>query len=301
MVPNRGLVEEAHRNGVRVLLSLGGWGWDKQFAAVMSDAEAEKRYVQGVLELVDGFDYDGIDLDWEYPDSAKEVEGFARLCAVFRKELDAIGSRKGRKMELTMAAAANVSTLEWLPNSVLLENMDWINVMTYDMAGEWTDYAGHHAPLFASSKQPGTPRSAELSIQYLLKRGIPAKRMALGLPLYGKGFAVSEPYSSTKEKRQGTRPPGGNFARLTQLQTERGWTRKWDAETKVPWLIAPDGSGVVGYDDAESMSLKTEWAMKQGLRGVFFWEVAGDRLPDGSNPLQKAARAKLGEASKRTE
>ena len=47
---------------------------------------------------------------------------------------------------------------------------------------------------------------------------------------------------------------------------------------------------VIGYDDAESVAIKTEWAMEQGFRGVFFWQVAADRLPDGSHPLQEAAR-----------
>jgi len=46
----------------------------------------------------------------------------------------------------------------------------------------------------------------------------------------------------------------------------------------------------VPYDDAESVALKTEWAKKQGFRGVFFWQVAADRLPDGTNPLQEASR-----------
>jgi chitinase len=46
---------------------------------------------------------------------------------------------------------------------------------------------------------------------------------------------------------------------------------------------------VIGYDDAESVALKTEWAMKQGFRGVFFWQIQGDRLSDGTNPLQEAA------------
>ena len=69
--------------------------------------------------------------------------------------------------------------------------------------------------------------------------------------------------------------------------------RQWDDETKNPWLIAPDRSGVIGYDDAQSASLKTEWAMKLGLRGVFFWEIGADRLEDGTNPLQEASRARL--------
>ena len=50
---------------------------------------------------------------------------------------------------------------------------------------------------------------------------------------------------------------------------------------------------VIGYDDAESVAFKTEWAMKQGFRGVFFWQIGADLMPDNTNPLQQAARAKL--------
>jgi chitinase len=66
--------------------------------------------------------------------------------------------------------------------------------------------------------------------------------------------------------------------------------RQWDDETKNPWLIAPDRSVVIGYDDAESVVLKTDWALSRGFRGVFFWQIGADRLPDGTNPLQAAAR-----------
>ena len=138
-----------------MLVSLGGWGWDKQFASIVSKPDAEDRYVKSVLAIVDENDYDGIDLDWEYPDTEKEVVGFERLTRRFRKELDAIGARKGRPMFVTMAASANPGTLKWLGKEFLLETMDWINVMTYDFTGDWTNYAGHHSPLFASSKQPG--------------------------------------------------------------------------------------------------------------------------------------------------
>jgi chitinase len=290
-VPSRELAAEAHKAGVKVLLSLGGWGWDKQFASIVSKPEAEERYVKAVLDLVDGFDYDGIDLDWEYPDTKEEVVGFERLTRRFRKDLDAIGTKKGRPIVLTMAASSNSGTLKWLGKDFLLETMDWINVMTYDYAGDWTDYAGHHSPLFASSKQPGSSRrSTELTMKYLLEeRGLPANRLAVGLPLYGKGFGVSEPYASTKGVAK-KRIPQGNYHNLQRLRDEQGWTRRWDDETKNPWLVAPEGAMVIGYDDAESLTIKTDWAMKQGFRGVFFWQVAGDRLADGTNPLQEAAR-----------
>jgi chitinase len=190
--PNRELTTAAHKAGVKVLISLGGWGWDRQFAAIASRPEAEERYAAKVISIVDEFDYDGIDFDWEYPDTDKEVPGFERMTRRFRKELDAIGVKKARRMFVTMAASSNPGTLKWLSKDFLLETMDWINVMTYDYTGEWTDYAGHHSPLFGSSKQPGrNPRSTAATMKYLLEeRGLPANRLAVGIPLYGRGFAV---------------------------------------------------------------------------------------------------------------
>lgn len=295
-VPSRKLVQEAHEAGVKALLSLGGWGWDEQFAAMARDGEAEDRFVRAVLELVEKFDYDGIDLDWEYPDTPEEVVGFDRLARRFRSALDAMGVSKQREMLQTIAVSSHPGTLKWLSNELLLSTMDWVNVMTYDMAGDWTDYAGHHAPLHASPKQPGQPNSCEVTIRHLLDRGMPAERLALGIPLYGRGFAAAEPYAPAKKPAPGARQPGGNYSRLFVLQNEHGWKKVRDEQTKVPWLLAPDGNGVIGFDDPESVALKTGWAMSLGLRGVFFWEIAADRTPDGANPLQESSRGAMDEA-----
>jgi chitinase len=294
LVPNRELTAEAHKAKVKVLLSLGGWGWDQQFFAIVSKPEAEDRYVKAVMEIIDTCDYDGIDLDWEYPDTPEEVVGFERLTRRFRRDLDAVGTRKGRAMVLTMAASSNPGTLKWLDKAFLLETMNWINVMTYDYAGDWTSYAGHNSPLFASSKQPGgTPRSTEASLKFLLEeRGMPADRLAVGIPLYGRGFAVPEPYASTKGIAK-KRMPNGAYSNLHKLLHDQNWTRQWDEQTKTPWLLSPDRSMVIGYDDVESVTLKTDWARKQGFRGVFFWQIDEDRMPDGTNPLQEASRKAL--------
>lgn len=295
-VPDSAFVAEAHSHGVRVLLSVGGWGWDAQFAAMVLDGAAEHRYVEAVLTIVDENDYDGIDLDWEYPDSREEIPGFQRLAERLRAGLDAIGTRKGRSMELTMAAAAHPRTLAWLPDRLILETLDWVNVMTYDYAGGWTAFAGHHAPLQPSSKAPVSGRqSIETTFGYLLgERGLPPERFALGLPLYGRAFAVGEPYASTAD----TKDAGRAYTHLQVLDlAQAGWTRHWDAETQTPWLFAPERNIVLGYDDAESIRTKTRWAKRRGLRGVFFWEVSQDRNEAGDNTLQVAAKAALTSSS----
>jgi chitinase len=198
-------------------------------------------------------------------------------------------------MLVTMAASSNEGTLRWLNKDFLLETMDWVNVMTYDMAGDWTDYAGHNAPLFASSREPGRRgHSTARVVEYLLDDlRWPADHVALGIPLYGRGFAVKEPYASTKGAPRMPRGEGGRYSRIAEMLAGPGWKRVFDDETKVPWLIADDGHAVIGYDDAESTTIKGAWARSKGLRGVFFWEVAGDRMPDGSHPLQEAARRGL--------
>ena len=94
-VPNRELTSEAHKHGVRVILSLGGWGWDANFAAMTLDRTAEDRYVQAIMTIVDEFDYDGIDLDWEYPDTPIEVVGFEWLTRRWDGSMNLAGKRVG--------------------------------------------------------------------------------------------------------------------------------------------------------------------------------------------------------------
>ena len=76
--------------------------------------------MKSIMEMVDEFDYDGIDLDWEYPDTQEEVVGFERLCRRFRKQLDELVVQKGRHLAQTMAAAANPPT-----SSGLATNCFW--------------------------------------------------------------------------------------------------------------------------------------------------------------------------------
>lgn len=288
-VPDTDFARRAHARGVKVLISLGGWGWDHQFAQMVLDPAAEQRYVASVLQLVDEADYDGLDLDWEYPDSREEIPGFERLTTRLRKGLDELGRQKGRPMVLTMAAGAHPRTLAWLDTPFILANFDWINIMTYDYAGSWTEFAGHHSPMRPSGQVPkGDQQAITVTFEYLLsQRGLPPERLALGIPLYGRAFSVERPYGAS----QGTQGAGRSVtAGEIRALLAQGWTREWDAETQTPWLRGPEGDEWIGYDDEESVAAKTRWAKARGLLGVFFWEVSHDRTDPGAHPIQEAAK-----------
>ncbi len=123
--------------------------------------------------------------------------------------------------------------------------MDWINVMTYDFTGDWTDYAGHHSPLFASSKQPGTKPAF-----HRIDHEVPARRTRLAAePARGGDSAlrprVRRPGAVCVDQGRARRPASraATTSNLHRLVNQQGWTRQWDDETKNPWLVSPRPCG----------------------------------------------------------
>ena len=222
-VPSRSLTDEAHKAGVKVLLSLGGWGWDKQFASIVSKPEAEDRYAKAVMAIIDTFDYDGIDLDWEYPDTKEEVVGFDRLARRFRKELDEISRKKHRPMVLTMAASSNAETLRWLSKEILIETHRLGQRDDLRLRRPLDVVRGPQRAALRLIEAARRQASLHRAVDEVSGRGagIPADRLAVGIPLYGRGFAVPKPYASTKERARRASP-----ARRQLQQPPRGSSRK---------------------------------------------------------------------------
>jgi len=289
-VPSHKLTTEAHQANVKVILSLGGWGMDKEFAALTSKEESYERFVIAVMKITDEYDYDGIDLDWEFPDNPTEAKNFNRLARRFRTELNTLGKQKHRHLLLTMAVNASPGPSQWLDTDVLLETMDFINVMTYDFYGAWSRQSGHHSALFESSQAKGVSTQQAMIYWHQIK-GIPKHKLLVGLPLYSRGFAAKKPYD--KVNRDAPHPYQALAYRQLHQLIKDGWVSSWDDETKNPWLTSPKEDYVHSYDNERSLALKTHWAIQQDYRGVFFWEIKQDRLTNGSNPLLEASRKAL--------
>lgn len=277
-VPSPEFCRRAHKYGTKAILSVGGGGNENWGDGVGTGARLSS-FAKRLIAIVREADYDGIDLDWEFPKDAAEGRQWADLVRALREGLDRLGAGK-REYLLTAAVS------EWggrhLDPATIGACIDFLNVMTYDNTGETFGRLGNHAALPDMARQ----------IAYWESRGIPREMLVFGLPWYSylfHNFKRGEDIS----RRDGDRSvePWINFSKLHALETGAGWRRSFDRGAQTVWLDAPDGTAFAPLDDPETIMRKSVWAIANGYRGVFCWHVSGDVLPDGSQPLQEAMAA----------
>ncbi len=157
------LLRQAHENKIKVLVSVGGWGWDPQFETAAADPVLRSAFVQNLVRVVAENQFDGADIDWEYPDPGQSSRNFLALMQELRAALP-------KDKLLTAAVAALGEHAEGIPTESFAL-MDFVNLMAYDNTGP------QHSSLdFAQS-----------SLDYWLDRGLPPEKMVLGVPFYGRG------------------------------------------------------------------------------------------------------------------
>ena len=269
----RRLCDHAHTAGVKTLLALGGADSNPTLTRACATPDGVPRLADALARAVRIAGYDGMDMDWEAGENQGDRDRMNALTAAVRERLPVDAT-------LTMAVPASDHNGNWFEPDVLLPLIDYFKVMAYDFHGPWSDHAGHNAPPFAPA--PGTDKpecqrlSAEGAVGYWsVTKKVPEERILLGLPLYGRGFRAA---------RFGD-PASGEYERSAVTNREigallaAGWRKEYDREdtkARVPYLVSPDGAEVLSYDDSERAYRKGGIAWKQGLAGVFFWEISQD-------------------------
>jgi GH18 family chitinase len=271
---------------LKVLVSVGGWTWSGKFSDMALTAQSRKRFIDSAVAFLKRYQLDGLDIDWEYPGQKgmdntyrpEDRENCTALLAELRAALD-------DHYLLTMATQAADEWLEHTEMNKAQAYLNYINLMAYDQFGADSDpTTGHHAPLFTSPANP-KQNSAALSISHYIAAGVPASKLVLGVPFYGKAWGNVGP------AEHGLYQPGGpTEARLDTsfagLQNPVGFRRYWDDVSKAPYLYNADTKVFITYEDEESVRAKARYVIDRGLAGIMFWELAEDpqaRLLDAIN------------------
>ncbi len=277
---NARLVTLAHRHGVKVLVSLGGASASYGFSDMTASDAARAKFEDNIINFVREHQYDGIDIDWEFPQNATDRINMVKLVNELRQRLDALG----QGYLLTMAVPVGNWYGQWFQFDVLKNAVDWFNAMTYDFHGSWTNHSGHNAPLYSPSPALDNCGSADDGIKYLrYQRGIPPEKLVMGLAFYGREFNTSGLY---KPSTGGDRTYG--YADIVPL-IGNGWIYHWDNVCKVPYLTNSAGTKLITYDDSASVALKCQYAKDRTLAGCMIWALGHDRIADRQVLLQTAA------------
>jgi chitinase len=248
-------------------------------------AETRALFAESAVAFVRLHDLDGLDVDWEYPGQPgagnphrpQDRETFNLLLADLRAALDREGRTRGRALLLTIAAGASAEYLAHTDMAKAQASLDLVNLMAYDfLVPEAGDKAGHHANLRESPADPGG-HSVDKAVREFLEAGVPAAKLVLGVPFYGRAWAGVDTKAGLY--RQG-KPVGGRFdasyGNLATLAGPDGWVREWDEAAQAPSLWNAARRMFVSYEDPESLRLKCRHVRVHGLAGVMFWEYHAD-------------------------
>ncbi|OLF09085.1 chitinase [Actinophytocola xinjiangensis] len=268
---------KAMNPGLKVLFSFGGWTWSGGFGQAAQNPAA---FAQSCYDLVEdprwADVFDGIDIDWEYPNACGltcDTSG----PAAFGNVMGALRAKFGQDYLVTAAITADASDggkIDATDYAGASQHVDWYNVMTYDFFGAW-DADGPtapHSPLTGYDGIPSAGFNSDAAIQKLRGAGVPASKLLLGIGFYGRGWTgvtQAAPGGSATGPAPGTYEQGIEDYKVLKTRCPANGTVAGTA-------YAHCGNQWWSFDTPATIGGKMSYANQQGLGGAFFWELSGD-------------------------
>ncbi|WP_315823795.1 glycoside hydrolase family 18 protein [Paraflavitalea speifideaquila] len=183
-----GILELAHQKGVKVLASVGGWSMCKHYPEVAADATKRAKFVADCQKLIN-MGFDGIDFDWEYPnDAGMNIEHYSAADYTnFAILLEQVRTAIGPSRLMTSCFSASTSKLQGFDWPRLSNTLNYLNMMTYDFNGGWSNKAGHNSPLYDYPGAEYSGFSIHATVQALRQLGVNMSKVNIGAPFYGRG------------------------------------------------------------------------------------------------------------------
>ena len=281
---------------LHTLISIGGWGAGGFSDAALTPASRE----QFVGSCLDTFftkyrgSFDGVDLDWEFPVSGGPTEiahrpedkrNMTLLSQEFRRQL---GNRDSRFLLTAALPAGRLQTdgpydpAASFDIGALGKILDFVNLMTYDMGTGFSAVSTFNAPMREVGQDPlGQPmrrwNNVTSAVEYYRQHGVPANRLVLGVPFYGRGFQVKQegpnhglyqPYDATFGV--------GAWKNVKTLLTDPAWKQYWHPVAQTPWLYNAAERKFASFENPASIGIRSKYAKQSGLLGSFMWELSDD-------------------------
>lgn len=333
-------------------LSFGGWSWfttpegwncsagespngpAQCFQQMAANEKAVDNFVNNAVLAMKEVNFNGIDIDWEYPQTADDVNHFISLIDKLRAALDTQGELDGTHYNLSIAVSGGIDKINQLSSEQwqhLALRVDQIDVMTYDFHGAFDQ--GQTGSNFQSAMalDPNLDPTYGTAVlgQYnltdalnnYLEKGVPANKLVIGIPLYGRMMNIASAGEHLGLYQSITGIPQGEWD-----NTQTGWSGLVDYQcivdqttcgnqfqrpdlTLVQPLINNEGRYAktpwgynhhlfVTFDDATSAAYKTNWARSKGFFGVMLWDCSGDFTTNDKRSIISAISAAFSQHSR---
>ncbi|MET7498181.1 glycoside hydrolase family 18 protein [Streptomyces sp900116325] len=269
-------LKKLHPN-LKVIWSFGGWTWSGGFGEAAKNPAA---FAQSCYDLVEdprwADVFDGIDIDWEYPNACGLTCDTSGRDA-YGNVLAALRAKFGTGNLVTSAITADGSDggkLDAVDYGGAAQYVDWYNPMTYDFFGAW-DAQGPTAPHSPLTSYTGIPKegyTTDAAVTKLKALGVPASKLLLGIGFYGRGWT-----GVTQDAPGGTATgaaAGTYEAGIEDYKVLKGSCPA--TGTVAGTAYAHCGNNWWSYDTPATIATKMDYKNQQGLGGTFFWELSGD-------------------------
>ncbi|KAI3694748.1 hypothetical protein L1987_77718 [Smallanthus sonchifolius] len=268
---------------IKTLFSIGGAvEGPKIFSRMALGHDSRKRFILSTIEVARKFDFDGVDLDWEFPETPIDMVNFHHLLHEWRVAVKK-EARSTDRPQLLLSAATYFKpevTLDDVyrkyPVASINKNLDWINAMCYDYRGSWDRTAtGAQAALY----DPHSNVSTSYGLQSWIKAKLQREKLVMGLPLYGRTWQLKDPSLYGIGAPAVDVGPGiegqMSYVDVEKFNAQNNAMVVFDLSTVSVYSVA--GTSWIGYDDVRSVKLKIEYARTLEIGGYFFWAVNGDQ------------------------
>ncbi|KAI4490628.1 hypothetical protein M0804_003572 [Polistes exclamans] len=275
--------------GLKVSIAIGGWNEGSgNFSILAKDENKRKTFIDSISKFLKKYKFDGVDLDWEFPSqrggNSKDKDNFSLLIKELKQQLP-------YNSILTAAISANKKIIDEGYNiSYISKYLDYIHVMTYDYHGSWDLKILPNAPLYSNNDESVYQcfmsffKNATMS--YLLQLGAPAKKLVLGLPMYGRTYISNKIISPNENPtgmpcdKDGFKGPYTSqdgfmgYNEICEELKDKKWISRWDNDSNTPYAVNEDR--VIFYDDYISLKTKALYAKEMNLSGVMIWSIDTD-------------------------
>jgi chitinase len=273
---------------LQVVVSVGGGGEGSiGFSEMAATAEGRKKFVDSAMAMVERYNLDGIDVDWEYPGYThvagatvrpEDKDNYTALLKELKTRFNQNEKRLGRKLYTSSATGA---TQIWLDHTNMREASKWldsVNMMCYDWYNPVEKNTGHDSPLYTN---PADPKAISIdnAVKMYRAAGVPMKKIVIGVPFYGRewtGVEAGITHGLWQPIANKTPQMGMNYGRIEPLVNAQGFVRYWDPIGQAPYLYNAETKTFITYNDAETEIVRAKYVKSKKLQGLMFWQYTGD-------------------------